>query len=137
VKYELQGMLKYTGWSKSHDTEKKWNISITARPNGLIFLPRIETCSHSKSIRTRSVRSFVKYDYRPQQENFTFSQVGKKQYKRWWKVTLSERKLNISITTRANELIFLPRIEAYSHSKLTRRRLVRIFVKYIVSFFYL
>jgi hypothetical protein len=74
---------EHTGWSKSHVTEKKWNISITARPNGLIFLPRIDTCSHSKSIRTRSVRSFVKYDYQPQQENFTFSQVVKKQYKGW------------------------------------------------------
>jgi hypothetical protein len=68
----LMILIEYTGWSKSHVTEKKWNISITARLNGLIFLPKIETCSHSKSIRTRSVRPFVKYHYWPQQENFTF-----------------------------------------------------------------
>ena len=52
-----------TGWPKSHVTQKKLNIYTTARPNGFIFLPRIEACSHSKSIRARLVRTFVKYHY--------------------------------------------------------------------------
>ncbi len=41
------------------------------------FLSRIELGSHSKSIRIRLVRTFVKYHCWPQQENLTFSQIGK------------------------------------------------------------
>jgi len=43
--------------------KKNLNISITARPNRLIFIPRIAACSRSKSIRTRLVRTFAEYHY--------------------------------------------------------------------------
>ena len=46
---------------KSRNREKKLNISITARPNGFIFLPRIEACSHFRSIQTRLMGTFAKY----------------------------------------------------------------------------
>jgi len=69
---------KYRMAQKSFYREKNLNISITALPNGLIFLPRIEACLHSKSIRTRLMKTFVNYHYWRQQKNFTFSQIGKK-----------------------------------------------------------
>ena len=68
---------RYIGCPISNSTKKKLNISVTARSNGLIFLPRIEACSHSKSIRTRLMRTFVKYHCWPQQENFTCSRIRK------------------------------------------------------------
>jgi hypothetical protein len=52
---------KTTGWPKSHDTEKKLNISGRARASGLIFLPVIKACSHSISIKTRLEKTFLKY----------------------------------------------------------------------------
>ena len=66
------------GCPVSNSTKKNFNISVTARPNRLIFFPRIEAYSHSKSMRTKLVRSFVQYHYWPQWENFTISQLGKK-----------------------------------------------------------
>ncbi len=51
--------------------------------------------------------------------------------------TETQKNLNSSITTGAKELIFSPKIEAHSHSKSIRTRLVRSCVKYIVSFSYL
>ncbi len=84
--------MTYTGWPISQVTEKKLNISITARSNGLIFLPRIEACLHSKSIRIRLVRTFAKDHYRPEQEKFTFSQVRRKQYTGWCKTHFIEKE---------------------------------------------
>jgi hypothetical protein len=63
-------------WSKSHDIKKKLNISTTALANGLIFLPIIGTCSHFKPIWTKLERAYIKYHKWPQQNNFTFSQIG-------------------------------------------------------------
>jgi len=59
--YFIPNKQPHTACAISKETQKKLNSSITARPNGLIFLPRIEAYSHSKSIRTRLVRSCVKY----------------------------------------------------------------------------
>ena len=42
-----------TGWPKRHAPEKKLNIYTTVRPNGLIFLRRIDACAHSKFIQGR------------------------------------------------------------------------------------
>ncbi len=69
-------------WPKSHVTEKRSNISVTARTNGLIFLPIIKTCSQFISIRIRLERTFVKYHYWLKQKNLTFLQIGKKNV--WW-----------------------------------------------------
>jgi hypothetical protein len=55
--------LNNTGGPKVTLPRKKLSIFITIGPNGLIFLARIETCSQSKSIGTRLVRTLVKYHY--------------------------------------------------------------------------
>ena len=72
-KFNLQGGPKVT-----QPRKKQSNISVTTRANGLIFLPLVEACSHSKSIRTRLVITFINDHYWPQQENFTGSQIRKK-----------------------------------------------------------
>ncbi len=53
------------------------NISVTAQANGLVFLPVIEACSQFISIRTRLKRTFVKYNYWPQQKNVANSNYWK------------------------------------------------------------
>jgi hypothetical protein len=68
----------YTGWPKSHFTQKKWNISIMAQANELIFSPVIEACTSFISIKTCLGRPFVKYHYWPQQEKFYFFTDRKK-----------------------------------------------------------
>ena len=59
----VEGEIANIGCPISNPTEKKLNISITARSNGLIFSPRIEACVHFKSMRTRLMRTIAKYNY--------------------------------------------------------------------------
>ena len=68
---EPKTLIPNTGWPKSHFTEKKLNISVTTRANGLIFLPIIKACSYFISIKIRLKRTFLMYHYRLQQKNVT------------------------------------------------------------------
>ncbi len=67
----------YTGWPKSHATEKKSNISVMVRANAPIFLPLVKACWHSISIKARLETTFFKYHYWLQQKHLTFLQIGK------------------------------------------------------------
>jgi hypothetical protein len=82
-----------TGWPKSRFTDKKLNISLTARANQLIFLSAIEACPRFISIKKYLERPFIKYRYWLQEQNFTFSQIGKNQYTGWSKSQLTEGKI--------------------------------------------
>jgi hypothetical protein len=100
-------LLENTEWPKSRYTEKKLNISITARPNGLIFLSIQEACSHSKSIRTRLARTFVKYHYWPKTRKFyLFTYREKTIYRMVQKSLNQKRKLNISIMEKTKRADF-------------------------------
>ncbi len=123
------GWVHCTGWPKSYAPTRKLNIFLTTRAKELIFLPVTEVCISFICIKTFLGRPFVKYYYWPQQEKFTFSQFEKK--------SLCRKKLNISTTARANELILLSIIEACSSFIYIKTCLERPSVKYIVFFFYL
>jgi hypothetical protein len=71
-------LIIYTWWAKSQVTEKKLNISITARAKELVFLSMIKACSSFISIRTCLEKPFAKYHYWSQHKNFTSSHIGRK-----------------------------------------------------------
>ncbi len=76
--------IHHTGRPESHVRRKEQNFEChhyDSTKRAQFFLPRIEVCSYSKSIRTRLVTTFVKYYYRPHQENFYFfSDTQRKKY---------------------------------------------------------
>jgi len=110
------------------------NISIKAWANELIFSSMIEACTSFISIKTCLERSFVKYHLVISTKKVYFSTGRKNNIQDGAKVILSKKKLNISTTARANELIFLSMIEACPSFKSIKTYLERPFVKYIIFF---
>ncbi len=139
IKTVLSCELKYfqtkfiQGGAKATLSKKKLSTSIAARASELIFFSMIEACSRFISIKIcleRDPLLSITIDLDKKFLLFT----GRKTTYRMMQKSPYQKKLNISVMAWANELIFLPMIEACSSFVSIKTHLERTFVKYILFF---